>query len=175
MGQRSGLRYQYPRFLTHSQACPWPPSRPDRPDRLLKGLRHGNRWQRNRWPPPVHRDGGTTINRETYPGYGDDTVPPLPDVTVAQLFEQQARQTPDAVAVEWAGGTITYARLHARTDRLARRLTRHGVQPGDRVAVLMHHSPELVVTLLAVAKCGAAYVPLDHRYPASRMRSILGG
>ena len=94
---------------------------------------------------------------------------------MAQLFEQQARQTPDAVAAEWAGGTITYARLHARTDRLARRLTRHGVQPGDRVAVLMHHSPELVVTLLAVAKCGAAYVPLDHRYPASRMRSILGG
>ncbi|MEU3606826.1 amino acid adenylation domain-containing protein [Streptomyces sp. NPDC035033] len=93
--------------------------------------------------------------------------------TVTALFARQAAATPAATAVSADGGALTYAELDARSDRWASALAGHGVRPGDTVAVALPRSPEYVVALLAVLKAGAAYVPLDPRYPAAQVASML--
>jgi nonribosomal peptide synthetase DhbF len=103
----------------------------------------------------------------------NDTAAPLPELTVPQAFEQQAAATPGAVALETGAETVSYAQLSSRADALAWRLARAGARPGNTVGILMQRSADLVVTLLAVAKTGAAYVPLDPRFPVWRMRAIL--
>ncbi|MEU3606827.1 amino acid adenylation domain-containing protein [Streptomyces sp. NPDC035033] len=89
------------------------------------------------------------------------------------LFAAQAAATPDAVAVADDTTTLTYAELDAWSARLAADLTARGVTRGSAVALLMQRSPALVAALLAVLRAGAAYVPLDSRYPASRQRLVL--
>uniref|UniRef100_UPI003F84846B amino acid adenylation domain-containing protein n=1 Tax=Actinosynnema sp. TaxID=1872144 RepID=UPI003F84846B len=104
---------------------------------------------------------------------GAPVEPPAGDL--AGLFAEQARRTPDAVAVVHGDAELTYAGLDARADRLAAALTGRGVGRETRVAVLLERSPELVVALLAVLKAGGAYVPLDPRYPTARVELILRG
>nr|ATU31794.1 NRPS [Streptomyces sp. KCB13F003] len=88
--------------------------------------------------------------------------------TLPALFAEQAARTPDAVALLHGDTRVTYAELDARTDRLARHLATRGVRPGDRVAVCLERGPELIGALLGILKAGAAYVPLDPKYPAAR-------
>src|ERR1700728_891764 len=94
-------------------------------------------------------------------------------MTLSKLFEAQAGRTPDAVAVICGDASVTYQQLDAEADRLARRLTARGARPESLVAVAMERSAELVATLLAVAKAGAAYVPVDLGYPAERIAFML--
>ncbi|MEU7599062.1 amino acid adenylation domain-containing protein [Streptomyces sp. NPDC039022] len=70
-------------------------------------------------------------------------------------------------------GTLTYRELDARADRCAQYLYAKGVTPGDRVAVLLDRSAELVTVLLGIAKAGAAAVPVDTAYPVERVRFLL--
>ncbi|MDY7092834.1 MAG: amino acid adenylation domain-containing protein [Acidobacteriota bacterium] len=90
-----------------------------------------------------------------------------------QRVLEQARRTPEAVAVEDAKGVLTYARLAQRSARWAQRLEALGAGPGDRVGVLLERSRDLVVALLAVLRTGAAYVPLDPAYPRERLGFML--
>lgn len=105
----------------------------------------------------------------------NDTVVPLPDLSVPAVFGRQAAKTPGAIAVEMGSKTVSYAELSTRASRLAGHLADHGVVPGDTVAVLLRRSVDLVVALLAVVEAGAAYVPLDPRDPVPRMHAILAG
>ncbi|HVG45405.1 MAG TPA: amino acid adenylation domain-containing protein, partial [Longimicrobium sp.] len=99
---------------------------------------------------------------------------PSPDGRcVHELFEQRAEETPDATAVVFAGGELTYAQLNARANRLAHRLRALGVGPDARVAICAERTPEMVAGLLAVLKAGGAYVPLDPAYPEERLRWLL--
>jgi amino acid adenylation domain-containing protein/non-ribosomal peptide synthase protein (TIGR01720 family) len=98
-----------------------------------------------------------------------DTDAEVPARCLPDLFEQQAARTPDAPAVEADGARLTYAELNRRANRLAHHLRRLGVGPEDVVALLMRRSPELVVATVAVAKAGAAYLPLDPDHPADRI------
>ncbi len=91
----------------------------------------------------------------------------------AELFERQARQTPEADAVACAGSTLSYRALNARANRLARVLLAEGVRPGQIVALALPRSIELIVALLATLKCGAAYLPLDMNYPLDRLSHML--
>jgi nonribosomal peptide synthetase DhbF len=103
-----------------------------------------------------------------WPGRQGDMESVVPD-----MFEAQADRTPDAQAVAWAGGTLTYAELNARANRLARLLIERGAGPESLVAVLLPRSAELVVALLAVLKAGAAYLPVNPDYPAQRIGLML--
>ncbi|HEJ8128214.1 TPA: amino acid adenylation domain-containing protein [Serratia marcescens] len=94
------------------------------------------------------------------------------DTCVHELFEQQARQTPQAIALIQDAQRLSYAQLNARANRLAHRLIERGVQPGDRIAVRLARSIELVCAQLAVIKAGAAYVPIDPQLPAARQAWI---
>ncbi|MEU7576503.1 amino acid adenylation domain-containing protein [Streptomyces sp. NPDC041068] len=88
-------------------------------------------------------------------------------------FERQVRNAPDAVALVCEDRELSYAELNAEANRLARLLAARGVRAEDVVGVALPRSPELVVTLLAVMKAGAAYLPLDADHPRERIAYML--
>ncbi|MER7213434.1 amino acid adenylation domain-containing protein [Streptosporangium sp. NPDC000239] len=88
-------------------------------------------------------------------------------------FEEWARRTPDAVAVEWRGGRLTYAELNERAGRLAGHLGSLGVTRGVPVVVCMEPGAAMVTSALAVLKAGAAYVPLDPGTPRDRLAYVM--
>ncbi|NNE45363.1 MAG: amino acid adenylation domain-containing protein [Rhodothermales bacterium] len=90
-----------------------------------------------------------------------------------QIIDDSADHKPDGHAFRCAGGHITYGELALRTNRLARILAEHGVQPGDRVGVFLRKSLETAVAVFGIMKAGAAYVPLDPNLPTARLESIL--
>ncbi len=94
-------------------------------------------------------------------------------VTLPALFEARAAATPELVAVRWPGGELTYAQLNERANQLAHDLIGRGAGPGDIVALALPRSPEIVLAALAVAKAGAAFLPVDPDYPAERIDFML--
>ncbi|MFP2929328.1 amino acid adenylation domain-containing protein, partial [Pyxidicoccus sp. 3LG] len=95
------------------------------------------------------------------------------DASVHSLFEARAASTPDAVALESGGRSLTYAELERRANQLANHLRADGVRPGDRVALCVERSLEAVVAVLGTLKAGAAYVPLDPSAPEDRLAFML--
>jgi len=105
---------------------------------------------------------------------GGETARAYPrDSTIPARFAAIAAACPDAVAVAWDGGAMSYAELDARSNRLAHHLIAHGVGPDAPVALLAERSPELVVAILSILKAGGAYVPLNPKYPRSRIALML--
>ncbi|MET8764167.1 amino acid adenylation domain-containing protein [Lentzea sp. NPDC004782] len=90
--------------------------------------------------------------------------------TVPEVVARQVRLTPDAVAVAAEGVTLTYGELDDLSARVAAGLLAEGVRPESLVAVAMSRSVELVAALLGVLRCGAAYLPVDPRFPSDRLR-----
>ncbi|WP_224283908.1 non-ribosomal peptide synthetase, partial [Streptomyces sp. LS1784] len=93
--------------------------------------------------------------------------------TLAESFERQADRTPHATALAHDGGTLTYAELDTRANRLAHHLNALGVGPETPVAMLMERSADVVVATLAVVKAGGCYVPMHPGLPAERMTGVL--
>ncbi len=90
-----------------------------------------------------------------------------------ELFEKAASRFPDRPAVSSRGVERSYHDLDVASNRLAHWLRARGVGRGDRVAIMLPRSTEVYVTLLAILKTGAAYVPLDPDYPSDRVQYIL--
>ncbi|MFE5588264.1 amino acid adenylation domain-containing protein, partial [Kitasatospora sp. NPDC056531] len=102
-----------------------------------------------------------------------DAAEELPESGLTALFERQVRANPAAVALTDGENTLTYGELNARANRLAHALIDRGAGPEQLVALALPHSAELVVAVLAVLKAGAAYVPVDPRYPEARIAYLL--
>ncbi|MDA1362139.1 amino acid adenylation domain-containing protein [Glycomyces luteolus] len=77
------------------------------------------------------------------------------------MIEAHAAKAPSSTAAEHGGERITYGELERHANRLAARLVREGVRPGDRVALVVRRGIPMVVGILAILKAGAAYVPQD--------------
>ncbi|MBM2619519.1 amino acid adenylation domain-containing protein [Actinoplanes sp. LDG1-06] len=92
---------------------------------------------------------------------------------IDERVADHAARTPDAVAVVDGNTSLTYRELHERADGLAGVLAGHGAGPDRLVTVALPRSAELVVTLLAVMRTGAAYLPLDPEHPADRIQYTL--
>ncbi|MGW5687508.1 amino acid adenylation domain-containing protein [Nonomuraea sp. NPDC003754] len=93
-----------------------------------------------------------------------------PTTSLPRLVAEQVRARPDAVALTDGATSLTYAELWERSGALAGRL---GAGPGDLVGLACRRSADLVVGMLAILRTGAAYVPLDPAYPASRLAFML--
>jgi amino acid adenylation domain-containing protein len=101
------------------------------------------------------------------------------DKTVHELFEARVKGGPDAVAALFGVDQrlpnlqVTYRVLNGCANRLARFLLAHGVSGGQPVAILCPRSIDMLIAILGVLKAGGAYIPIDIRYPAHRVRSML--
>ncbi|MEU8894195.1 amino acid adenylation domain-containing protein, partial [Streptomyces sp. NPDC048442] len=95
------------------------------------------------------------------------------DRPVPELFADLAAWSPNSEAVVSDTGVLSFGELDARANRLAHHLIAAGVRPEERVALRMERSSDLVAAVLAVLKAGGVYVPLDPRFPDSRVRHIL--
>src|SRR5215204_5227596 len=93
--------------------------------------------------------------------------------TVVQQLERWMRETPDAPAILWDGGALSYGELDARSARLAAHLRELGVGPDLMVAVIAERSAPQLVGLIAVLRAGGAYVPIKPDWPADRIAQML--
>ncbi|BCJ69493.1 hypothetical protein Prubr_65140 [Polymorphospora rubra] len=103
----------------------------------------------------------------------NDTATPPPSADVVALVAEQARRNPGAVAVVAGDEQLTYRDLEQRVNRLARVLIERGVRTESVVAVCLPRRLDLVVSLLAVLRAGAAYLPVDPTLPAERITAML--
>ncbi len=103
----------------------------------------------------------------------NDTSAPVPAVPMPDLFTAQAQRTPDAVAVIRGDRQLSYAEVDAASSRLARYLIGLGAGPEQLVAMVMPRSEQVIITLLAILKTGAAYLPIDPDHPVKRIAYIL--
>ncbi len=93
---------------------------------------------------------------------------------IHQLFEKQAAANPSKTALEWAGGQLSYGDLNQRANQLAHHLTRvYGVGKGSIVGVRVERSEKLIISILAVLKAGAAFLPIDLNFPDDRVSFML--
>jgi amino acid adenylation domain-containing protein len=95
------------------------------------------------------------------------------DKCIHELFEKQAGERPEAIAVVCEGIELSYGQLNIKANQLAHYLRSLGVGPDALVAICAERSVEMVVALLAILKAGGAYVPLDPAYPAERLTYML--
>ncbi|MFI5801330.1 amino acid adenylation domain-containing protein [Streptomyces sp. NPDC051561] len=100
-------------------------------------------------------------------------TPAPPPAPLTALFEAQAARTPDAPALMTPGRALTYRQLDERSNALAHRLAARGVGRETPVGLHFSRSPEYVITLLAVAKAGGCYLPLDPQQPPHRLQHML--
>ncbi|MCX4863848.1 MULTISPECIES: non-ribosomal peptide synthase/polyketide synthase [unclassified Streptomyces] len=132
---------------------------------LLRGLLDEESLARIPLLTPAERDRFTA-------GTGTASGPagrPRPTVTLPGLFEAQAARRPEAPAVVDGGTVLSYGELDARANGLAHRLAGSGIGPETVVGVSLPRGVDWLVSLLAVAKTGAVYLPLDPAHPADRL------
>jgi non-ribosomal peptide synthetase component F len=103
----------------------------------------------------------------------NDTAALLPEGCIHDVFLQQVAERPDAIAIEFGDEQITYRALDQQANHLAHRLRGEGVGAETFVGVMLERSAELVMSLLAVAKAGGVYVPLNLTDPEKRIEFIL--
>ncbi|HZF08651.1 MAG TPA: amino acid adenylation domain-containing protein [Thermoanaerobaculia bacterium] len=94
-------------------------------------------------------------------------------VPVQDLFTRAAERNPDAIALLFAGESVSYGALRRRASSLAAHLALLGVGPETRVALAVSPSPEMIVGLLGILGAGGAYVPLDPMAPPERLAHLL--
>lgn len=116
-------------------------------------------------PPAERRQLLQEFNRTQHPYPADDLI--------HSGFERCVQATPDAVALVTKKETLTYRQLNDRANQLARYLQQQGVAPKDYVGVCLSRSPQMIVSVLAIVKLGAAYVPLDPNYPNDRLTFMI--
>ncbi|HEY6924577.1 MAG TPA: amino acid adenylation domain-containing protein, partial [Steroidobacteraceae bacterium] len=92
---------------------------------------------------------------------------------VHELFEEQVRERPQALAIIEGGSELSYTELNRRANQLARYLRLKGLEPQGRVAILLERSVELVIAEIAIVKCGAIYVPIDPGFPLPRQALLI--
>ncbi|MEM1169668.1 MAG: amino acid adenylation domain-containing protein [Cyanobacteria bacterium P01_H01_bin.35] len=91
------------------------------------------------------------------------------DKLIHQIFESQAEQTPNNIAVVFEEQKVTYAELNSQANQLAHYLQKIGVETETIVGVFMERSVEVIIAILAILKAGAAYLPLDTKLPEENL------
>jgi amino acid adenylation domain-containing protein len=100
------------------------------------------------------------------------TVPFDRSARMHAAFARHAAHAPERIAISCQGESVTYGVLAQEAARTASALRGLGIGAGDRVGIYLQRTPQLIVALLAILECGAAYVPLDPAYPDERLAAI---
>ena len=105
--------------------------------------------------------------------WNDTQVDYSEETCLHELFEAQAKNSPDHAALVFRDRESTYEDLNRRANQLAHHLKKLGVGPDVCVGICLERSPEMIVALLGVLKAGGAYLPLDPAYPKERLAFML--
>lgn len=97
----------------------------------------------------------------------------FPDTTFVELFEENVSASPDAVALQFKEQLYSYKQLNEAANRMARYLIENGVKQGSHVGLLLDRDAGIPISLLAVLKCGAVYVPFDPDFPDDRLNFMI--
>ncbi|CAM4851729.1 unnamed protein product, partial [Rotaria magnacalcarata] len=96
------------------------------------------------------------------------------ETTLHALFEEEAKISPDKIAIVYEDVQLTYRELNERANRLAHYLRSiSNIHPDDLIALILDKSELMIISILGVWKSGAAYVPMDPNYPDQRIEFIL--
>ena len=93
--------------------------------------------------------------------------------TVIRLFEKQAEKTPEKIALICNHKKLTYKMLNEKANMLAKDMIDKGIKQHDIVGIMLNRSPEMIIGLIAILKCGATYLPIDPEYPEDRVSYML--
>ena len=94
--------------------------------------------------------------------------------TIHYLFEEQVVKSPNNIAVKYEDVKLTYKELNERANQLAHYLIKHhNIKPDSLITLLLDRSEYMIIAILAVLKAGAAYVPMDSKYPDDRIKYII--
>ena len=108
---------------------------------------------------------------------GDENITydfhPLEETMVNRVIEGMAAKHPDLPIVTCKGVTLTYDELNRRANRIAHALRKRGVKDDGRVVLLMPRTVDLIVSMVAVLKAGACYIPMDVEYPEERVNYVV--
>ncbi|QWI36290.1 amino acid adenylation domain-containing protein [Bacillus mycoides] len=92
---------------------------------------------------------------------------------IQDLFEEQVRQNPDAIALRYLEQSMTYSQLNQQANQLAHYLKKQGVTPQTMVGLCVERSMDMIIGILGILKVGGIYVPLDASYPEERLRFMI--
>jgi len=114
------------------------------------------------------------VQIEHYDSSRNDNYADYPrDKALPYFLNQCAQKFADKVAIKFHERGLTYKNLYENSNRLAKVLIEGGIKPGDVIGLALDRSPEMIISLLAILKSGAAYVPLDPEYPRDRIEFML--
>ncbi len=105
--------------------------------------------------------------------FNDTSIDYPKDKTIVDLFEEQVAKTPDNIAVVLENEELSYRELNEKANNLARHLIQNDVKPNDIIGIFLHKSLEVVISMLAILKAGATFLPLDIDYPENRLNYII--
>ena len=105
--------------------------------------------------------------------FNDTKMPYLKSKTVIDLFEEQVVKSPKSIALVFENQSFTYEDLNNKANQLGRYLIKNEVKPKDIIGIMVHRSPEMIVSILAILKIGATYLPIDPSYPTDRINYML--
>ncbi|MGB7604680.1 MAG: condensation domain-containing protein, partial [Lutisporaceae bacterium] len=95
------------------------------------------------------------------------------DKTIQQLFEEQAEKTPNNIAVVYKKDMLTYKVLNEKANKIASLIRNKGIRPNEIVGIMVEGSTEMLVGILGILKAGAAYLPIDPKYPIDRIAYMI--
>ena len=93
--------------------------------------------------------------------------------TVVDMFEKQAKENPNKIAIICNDKKITYEQLNEKANILANKMKKNGIKQDNVIGLMQHRSIEMIISILAILKCGAAYLPIDPEYPEDRIMYML--
>ena len=94
--------------------------------------------------------------------------------TIHKLFEEQVAKTPDSIALIYGDLQLTYGVLNEGANKLAHYISnQHKIKPDTLIALCLERSEQMLISILAILKAGAAYVPIDPSYPDERIKYII--
>ncbi|MFZ5987762.1 MAG: non-ribosomal peptide synthetase [Bacillota bacterium] len=95
------------------------------------------------------------------------------DISICRMFEEQAYNNADNIALTFMGNSMTYGQLNSKANQLAWLLKEKGIKKNSLVGIMVERSFEMIIGILAVLKAGGAYVPIDPDYPEQRINYLL--
>jgi amino acid adenylation domain-containing protein/non-ribosomal peptide synthase protein (TIGR01720 family) len=106
--------------------------------------------------------------------FNNTTVDFPANKTLTGLFEEQVTKAPDNTALVFNGKEFTFRELNEQSNQLAHYLKQHyNIQPDNLIGIKLERSEWMIISILAVLKCGGAYVPIDPEYPQERISYLV--